>query len=105
MIRSPGRGIPPDKDAGLLRADGIGNVLRSGRLACPLAVGGGDDAAVGTDELKLQLVLVLEGLGKLDAGLIIFVVALADIISKEIRRRPGLAFKAGAHVGIIICSL
>ena len=93
MIRSPVEGFRPTKAPGFCV------------LACPLAVGGGDDAAVGADELKLQLVLVLEGLGKLDAGLIIFVVALADIIPKEIRRRPGLAFKAGAHVGIIICSL
>ena len=64
--------------------NGLLNVRRLGAFSSKLAVRGSDQLAARTDELQFQLVLVFKRLGKLDAGLIVFVIALADVVAEKV---------------------
>ena len=68
--------------------NGLLNVRRLGAFSSKLTVRGRDQLAARADELQFQLVLVFKRLGKLDAGLIILVVALADVIAEKVNRAP-----------------
>ena len=80
-------GVAPLIARKLSGRDGLLNVRRLGTFARKLAVRGSDQLAARADELQFQLVLVFKRLGKLDAGLIILVVALADVVAEKVGGR------------------
>ena len=97
-----GQGVAALVVPGLLAVDGLLDLRRGGRAAREFPVGGGNDLAARRDELQLQPVFIFKRLGKFDAGLIVFVVALANIIAEKIGCRVRPVFKAGAQVRIVI---
>ena len=80
----------------------IRNVRGSRRGAGPLGIGGRNQPSAGVDKLELHGVLVLEALGKGDAGLIELVIALRDIALKEAAGRIGFGLHAGAERRVVI---
>ena len=77
--------------------DGLLNVRRLGAFSSKLTVRGRDQLAARADELQFQLVLVFKRLGKLDAGLIVFVAALADVIAEKVGKVYGHEFTAKSN--------
>ena len=75
------------------------------RLRCaarPLSIGGGDDLSIGPHKLQLQRVFLFKGLRIGNTGLIVVVIALADIIAEKVRGCLCLGHKAGLHAGVVI---
>ena len=94
--------IPAHIGGQLAGLHGAGNVLGRRRGSHPAAVGGSHNPAAGADKLQLNGVLLFEGPGIGDAGLVIRIVALSDVICKKLCGCLGPVFHIGLHVGVII---
>ena len=97
-----GRGICSGVGRDGLRLNGLADVGRHTGHTGVHAVGRGDDAVVRVDELQLHLVLRVKALGEFCAGLVIFVVALADVVVEKARARSRFGLHPGLHAGVVI---
>ena len=85
-----------------LAADGRVDIARAGQRARRQSVGRDLHAPVRIDELQLDRILFLKGLGRVGRKAVILAVALHAVARKGLRRDVRAALKARAHRAVVV---